>query len=45
VIAFGVSSGRRFLQGAAYRWSLALSGIALAAFGLYRVVEGVRGLL
>jgi len=45
VIAFGVSSGRRFLQGAAYRWSLVLSGVALAAFGLYRVVEGIRDLL
>lgn len=45
VIAFGVSSGRRFLQGAAYRWSLVLAGIALAAFGVYRVVEGLSELL
>ncbi len=45
VIALGVSRGRRFLQGAAYRWALGLSGLALALFGLWRVYEGIRGLL
>ncbi|MFZ5815476.1 MAG: LysE family translocator [Bacillota bacterium] len=45
VIALGVSRGRRFLQGRAYRLTLGLSGAALAVFGLYRVYEGVRGLL
>lgn len=45
VIAYGVSHGRRFLQGAAYRWALGISGVALALFGLYRVYEGLRGLM
>lgn len=45
VIAYGVSRGRRFLHGSGYRWALGCSGLALALFGLYRVYEGLRGLL
>lgn len=45
LLALGVSRGRRFLQGAAYRWALGVSGAGLALFGLYRVYEGVRGLM
>lgn len=42
LLALGVSSGRRFLQGPAYRWSLGAAGAALGLLGLWQIWKGAQ---
>ncbi len=41
LLAFTVSSGRRFLQGPAYRWTLMVAGALLALFGVWQIWKGL----
>ena len=41
VLAYGVSKGRRFLQGAGYRWTLGGAGALLGLLGVWRVWESL----
>ncbi|MGE5672537.1 MAG: LysE family translocator [Mycobacterium leprae] len=43
VVAYGVGRGRKFLQGAAYRWALRAAGILLLFMGAWRVWKGFQG--
>jgi threonine/homoserine/homoserine lactone efflux protein len=45
VIAYGISSGRGFLKGEGYRWSLRFAGLMVGLFGAWRLYLGVSGLM
>jgi len=45
ILAFGVSRGRHFLQGAGYVWALRGAGVLLGALGVWRAWVGLAALL
>ncbi|MEA1958988.1 MAG: LysE family transporter [Chloroflexota bacterium] len=42
LVAFAISSGKRFISDSAYRWMLIVCGVALIGLGIYFIVSGGR---